>query len=56
MKCANLAASAVLVFFLAACEDEAKYPVTGEECGPDDPVRTLDASDCASAAPLATGF
>jgi hypothetical protein len=25
---------------------ESKYPVSGETCGPDDPVRTLDANDC----------
>ena len=32
---------------LSACEKEADtYPVTGEQCGPDDPVQTLDATDC----------
>ena len=25
---------------------EARYPVSGETCGPDDPVHTLDANDC----------
>jgi hypothetical protein len=31
---------------LSGCEDDGKYPVSGEECGPNDPVKTLDASDC----------
>lgn len=32
---------------LSACEkDTETYPVTGEQCGPDDPVKTLDAADC----------
>jgi len=30
--------------FLSACEDPNRYPVTGEECGPDDPVKTPDGS------------
>ncbi len=25
---------------------EARYPISGETCGPDDPVHTLDANDC----------
>lgn len=31
--------------FLAACADQNEYPITGEECGPDDPVKDLDATD-----------
>ncbi len=33
---------------LGACADPNHYPVSGEECGPDDPVKTLDSSiaDC----------
>lgn len=27
---------------LSACEDPSRYPVSGEECGPDDPVKTID--------------
>ncbi len=35
------------VVFLSACEKEADtYPVSGEQCGPQDPVQTLDATDC----------
>lgn len=36
-----------LVALLSACAPAAgTYPISGEECGPDDPVKTLDASDC----------
>lgn len=32
---------------LSACEKSADtYPVTGEQCGPNDPVKKLDAEDC----------
>lgn len=32
---------------LSACEKSTEtYPVTGEQCGPNDPVKTLDAEDC----------
>ncbi|MEJ8561977.1 hypothetical protein QTO30_12635 [Yoonia sp. GPGPB17] len=34
------------VLVLAACAQEGQYPITGEECGPNDPVLTLDAADC----------
>ena len=38
-----IAAAAVL----SACEKSADtYPVSGEQCGPEDPVKTLDAADC----------
>jgi hypothetical protein len=40
---AVLAAAALLT----ACEPD-RYPITGQECGPDDPVRALDGSDCVS--------
>jgi hypothetical protein len=32
----------------AACTEPRTYPVSGEECGPDDPVRSVDADavDC----------
>jgi len=32
-------------FTLAACEAET-YPISGEECGPNDPVKELDATNC----------
>ena len=31
---------------LAACTQTETYPVTGEACGPDDPVKQVDALDC----------
>ncbi len=31
---------------VAACTDTETYPITGEECGPDDAVKTIDAADC----------
>jgi hypothetical protein len=31
---------------MGACENEGKYPITGEDCGPEDPVQSLDAADC----------
>ncbi len=31
---------------LMGCENEGTYQITGEECGPNDPVLTLDAADC----------
>ncbi|MES0828339.1 hypothetical protein [Ruegeria sp. SCP11] len=32
---------------LSACEKDVEtYPVSGEQCGPEDPVKTLDAADC----------
>ncbi|HKK86223.1 MAG TPA: hypothetical protein VJ942_11960 [Roseovarius sp.] len=33
------------LLLLTACADEEHYPVSGEECNPDDPVRDMDASD-----------
>ena len=35
-----------LALAVAGCTDPAHYPVSGEECGPNDPVRDLDANDC----------
>ena len=31
---------------LSACAEPGRYPVSGAECDPDDPVQGLDASDC----------
>lgn len=36
----------IALLILAGCSEEGYYPVSGEECGPSDPVQTLDASDC----------
>lgn len=32
--------------FFSGCEKQDTYPVTGEECGPNDPVLELDANSC----------
>ena len=31
---------------LAACAPTDTYPVSAEQCGPSDPVKSLDAADC----------
>lgn len=31
---------------LAGCTDPEQYPISGQECSPDDPVHDLSASDC----------
>ncbi|WP_187393983.1 hypothetical protein [Oceaniovalibus sp. ACAM 378] len=31
---------------LAGCTDPDHYPISGQECGPNDPVLDMDASDC----------
>ncbi|WP_209598391.1 hypothetical protein [Ruegeria sp. HKCCSP351] len=37
----------ISAMLLSACENKGEtYPVTGEQCGPNDPVKTLDAEDC----------
>ncbi|WP_165689332.1 hypothetical protein [Yoonia rosea] len=36
----------LMILLLANCTQEGTYPLSGEECGPDDPVLTLDAADC----------
>ncbi|MFY0690559.1 MAG: hypothetical protein JXR14_01400 [Paracoccaceae bacterium] len=32
--------------FLAACSSEGRYPVSGDECGPTDPVKEMSVPDC----------
>ena len=39
-------AALAAALLLTACSEPGRYPVTGEQCGPDDAVQTLDASDC----------
>lgn len=34
------------LLFIASCAAEGRYPISGEECGPNDPVLRLDAADC----------
>ena len=42
----KLVAALAVALLIAACTDTGTYPVSGEECGPDDPVKSLDARDC----------
>ena len=41
----------ILVAFtaLAGCTDDKHYPVSGEECGPADPVKEIETLDCVPA-------
>lgn len=39
-------AAFALLLGLAACAEEGRYPLTGEECGPEDPVTGMTAPDC----------
>ncbi|SEP27050.1 hypothetical protein SAMN04490248_1633 [Salinihabitans flavidus] len=39
---ARMALVLFATLFLSACEDPNRYPVSGEECSPDDPVKTID--------------
>jgi hypothetical protein len=47
----RLALAAMLLALLSACtEPPTTYPVSGEECGPGDPVQTVDPTFCPPAA------
>ncbi len=35
-----------LVALVAGCTDTETYPLSGEECGPDDPVKDISVPDC----------
>lgn len=39
--------AATFALALGACVPEGRYPVSGEECGPDDPVKGISPEDCA---------
>ena len=36
--------------FVIGCEQKGQYPISGEECAPGDPVKSLDVSDCVTPA------
>ena len=38
---------AILLLSLAACAEPGTYPITGAECGPDDPVKSVETMGCA---------
>ena len=46
MTISKIIALTLASLLLLGCEGPGKYPVTGEECGPNDPVKDLSAADC----------
>ena len=50
MKLKTLLAVLGLAFLGFACTDTQHYPVSGEECGSEDPVMDLSVQQCAQAA------
>jgi len=40
------AAAVVLTLFVLGCTEQDSYPVSGEECGPNDPVKEMTIPDC----------
>lgn len=55
MKISIWTIGAMIAMMLAACEDTTRYPVSEEQCGPDDPVLSLNAADC-NVAPAGGGI
>lgn len=45
-RCLSLAALFVLALTLSACETPDRYPISGEPCGPEDPVQGMTPPDC----------
>lgn len=45
----SIALGLTLALWLAGCGQPETYPVSGDACGPDDPVKTVDVNqlDCA---------
>ena len=50
MKLKTLFAIIGLTLFCVGCTDTSHYPVSGEECGPEDPVKDFSSQQCAKAA------
>ncbi|MBS9717791.1 hypothetical protein ACFFUT_10280 [Pseudohalocynthiibacter aestuariivivens] len=46
MKLSSLIALALTAVFLIGCTGPDQYPISGEECGPNDPVKDLSVPDC----------
>ncbi len=46
---AAFAGCLALVLALAACTEQETYPISGEECSPDDPVHSIDGAGCVPA-------
>lgn len=54
MRFSFLALALLANLGLAACAEPETYPLTGAECGPEDPVQDLSGADCVS--PTGTGI
>ena len=50
MRPSLLLLALLAAFGLAACVEEETYPLTGEACGPEDPVQDFGATDCSPVA------
>lgn len=50
MKLNTLFAVLGLAVLGFACTDTQHYPITGEDCAPEDPVQSLSVQECAPAA------
>lgn len=35
-----------VVTILSGCAEEDRYPISGEECGPNDPVKDMSVPNC----------
>lgn len=46
MKLPFLATSILVFLLIAGCAEQDRYPISGEACADDDPVKTLSAGDC----------
>ena len=42
----KLTLALIALVFLQACEDRDTYPISGQECGPNDPVQEMTVPDC----------
>ncbi|PRY23237.1 hypothetical protein CLV78_105293 [Aliiruegeria haliotis] len=49
MKLSTIFALMGIAILGAACTDTSHYPITGQECAPDDPVKELSTLECADA-------
>ncbi|PUB16186.1 hypothetical protein DFP92_10339 [Yoonia sediminilitoris] len=46
MKKVSTFAICAFLLAVAGCSEPGRYPVSGEECAPTDPVQDMRASDC----------
>jgi hypothetical protein len=46
MKLVLSALAGVVLLLSAGCAKDGRYPLSGEKCSPDDPVKGMDAPPC----------